>query len=66
MLCTLDMKPQFELGEVVGDKANRAIDIVIIKIKKRFFNRPRKYLVRWYDNNQFNTGTAFEHELFHK
>ena len=66
MLCTLNMKPQFELGEVVGHLANRSFDIVIIKIKKRFFNRPRKYKVRLYDNNRFNTGIVFEHELFHK
>ena len=54
---------KYKAGDIVKDKANTNINIVILyplRWKKRGYQR---YKVSWYDHNQFNSGTAFEHEL---
>ena len=63
---------KFNLGDVVSSKTDAHHKLVILKVKKRFFDRPQKYKVRWFDQQMvgqgsfsagYETGTAFEHEI---
>ena len=58
--------PLFKIGAVVHHRSNSPHKIVILKVRKRLFNRwYQTYLVNWYNDKtgEYCTSSAFEHEL---
>lgn len=56
-------KTEFKAGDIVVDKANPMIDIVILYPLTFKWRGYQRYCVGWYDNGQFNRGKAYEQEL---
>ena len=57
---------KYRAGDVLEDKANQNINVVILfplRIKWRGYQR---YRVRFYNKGEFNTGVAYEQELVGK
>lgn len=62
------MEPKFKVGEVVRHKTESGHKFVILKVLKRWFGGPQKYLVCWYTsgNEEFHQAVAHEVEFHDK